>query len=169
MVYLLEKNIDNTRSRPAIFVKVQDNNIKCLIDTGADTPVWTLGSDLLIKAFPDAELKKDLFFELGGFGKGKEKIPVYNIPVFTIKSDYSDDYIQFNNLLVACCIRNNIYYPLILSATMLSHTNYEIINFGKCAPLLRLRYEKREYEIRPVIKPGKTNTIDRIYSFTQSN
>ena len=168
MVHSLEKNLDNTKSRPAIYVEANDAKIKCLIDTGADTPVWTSGEELLLKAFPDAKLQKDLYFDLGGFGVGNEKVPVYKIEEFIIKSDYDDEYIVFKNLLVACCTRDRISYPMILSATMLKHINYSIINIGKRAPLFKMKYSKREYEIRPIFKNGANDILDKIYSFAQT-
>lgn len=168
MEHLLKKNIDNTKVCPAICVEAKDANIKCLIDTGADTPVWTFGAELLLKAFPNAELQRNLYFELGGFGKGREDIPVYKIPQFVIKSDYDNEYVLFKNLLVACCVRNSIPYPLILSATMFSHINYAIVNVGEDAPIFKMAFNKREYEIGPFFKNRRANIVNRIYSFSQN-
>lgn len=166
MEYLLKKNLDNTSDRPIIYTHVaNDMVIKCLIDTGADTPVWTSGERLFLKAFPDAELVEDILFELGGFGKESELVPVYRIPKFALKSDYDGNIIVFNNLLVACYIKNSISTPLILSATMFKHTNYSIINIGEDVPMLSIHYNKKEYEIGTRYKnKGK---LDKIYSFIQ--
>lgn len=169
MVYSMKKNLDNTKSRPAIYIEAKGTSVKCLIDTGADTPVWTSGEELLLKAFPAAELQKDLYFDLGGFGRENEEVPVYKIKEFIIKSDYDDEYIVFKNLIIACCVRNSISYPLILSATMFKHINYAVINFGKNAHLFKMSYTKREYEIRPIFKNGKSNILDKIYSFVQDD
>lgn len=169
MAYSLKKNLDNTKSRPAIYIEANDTNIKCLIDTGADTPVWTSGEELLLKAFPEAEIQKDLYFDLGGFGRENEEVPVYKIKEFIIKSDYDGEYIIFKNLLIACCARASISYPLILSATMFKHINYAVINLGKNAPSFKMSYNKREYEIRPILKNGKSNILDKIYSFAQND
>lgn len=167
MEYLLKKNLDNTSDRPIIYTGVaNDMVIKCLIDTGADTPVWTSGERLFLKAFPDAELVDDILFELGGFGKESELVPVYKIPKFVIKSDYDTNIIVFNNLLVACYIKNSISTPLILSATMFKHTNYSIINIGEDVPTLTINYSKREYEIGARFKNKRK--LDKIYSFAQS-
>lgn len=88
----MKKNLDNTNDRPIIYTDVaNDMVIKCLIDTGADTPVWTSGERLFLKAFPDAELVEDILFELGGFGKESELVSVYKIPKFVIKSDYDNN------------------------------------------------------------------------------
>lgn len=167
MEYLLKKNLDNTSDRPIIYTDVaNDMVIKCLIDTGADTPVWTSGERLFLKAFPDAELVEDILFELGGFGKESELVPVYKIPKFVIKSDYDNNIIVFNNLLIACYIKNSISTPLILSATMFKHTNYSIINIGEDVPMLTINYNKCEYEIGTRFKNKRK--LDKIYSFVQS-
>lgn len=166
MAYLLKKNLDNKSDRPIIYTDVaNDMIIKCLIDTGADTPVWTSGETLFLKAFPDAELIADILFELGGFGKESELVPVYKIPKFTLKSDYDNNIIVFNNLLVACYVKNSISTPLILSATMFKHTNYSIINVGEDIPMLTINYNKNEYEIGMRFK--NKNKLDKIYSFIQ--
>lgn len=166
MEYLLKKNLDNTSDRPIIYTDVaNDMVIKCLIDTGADTPVWTSGQTLFLKAFPDAELVEDILFELGGFGKENELVPVYKIPKFTLKSDYDSSIIVFNNLLVACYIKNSISTPLILSATMFKHTNYSIIKIGEDVPVLTINYNKSEYEIGARFKNKRK--MDKVYSFVQ--
>lgn len=166
MAYLLKKNLDNKSDRPIIYTDVANNKvIKCLIDTGADTPVWTSGETLFLKAFPDAKLVDDILFELGGFGKESELVPVYKIPKFVIKSDYDNNIIVFNNLLIACYIKNSISIPLILSATMFKHTNYSILNIGEDVPMLTINYNKSEYEIGMRYKDKKK--LDRIYSFIQ--
>lgn len=121
---------------------------------------------LFLKAFPDAELIDDILFELGGFGKESELVPVYRIPKFTLRSDYDNNTIVFNNLLVACYIKNSISTPLILSATMFKHTNYSIINIGEEFPMLTITYTKTEYEIGKRFKNKKN--LDKIYSFVQS-
>lgn len=167
MEYLLKKNLDNISDRPIIYTDVvNDMVIKCLIDTGADTPVWTSGETLFLKAFPDADLVDDILFELGGFGKESELIPVYRIPKFTLRSDYDSNIIVFNNLLAACYIKNSIRTPLILSATMFKHTNYSIINIGEDTPILTVNYNKSEYEIGARFKYKRK--LDKIYSFVQS-
>ena len=167
MAYLLKKNLDNKSDRPIIYTDVaNDMVIKCLIDTGADTPVWTSGETLFLKAFPDAELVNDILFELGGFGKESELVPVYKIPKFVLKSDYDNNVIIFNNLLVACYVKNSISTPLILSATMFKHTNYSIINVGEDAPIITISYNKHEYEIGMRFK--NKNRLDKIYSFIQT-
>lgn len=94
-------------------------------------------------------------FELGGFGKESELVPVYKIPKFIIKSDYDYNIIIYNNLLVACYVKNSISTPLILSATMFKHTNYSILNIGKEVPMLTINYNKTEYEIGMRFKNDK--------------
>lgn len=167
MAYLLKKNLDNKSDRPIIYTDVaNDMVIKCLIDTGADTPVWTSGETLFLKAFPDAELVDDILFELGGFGKESELVPVYKIPKFALKCDYDNNVIVFNNFLVACYVKNSISTPLILSATMFKHTNYSIINVGEDIPMFTINYNKCEYEIGMRFK-NKTK-LDKVYSFIQT-
>lgn len=168
MVYSLKKFLDNRREKPVIYVNTSNKSIQCLIDTGADTPVWTKGEELLKRTFPNATLCNGLKFELGGFGGDKKELtPVYEIPELTIKSDEGNDYITFKGLLIACCMKSFIPYTLIISATMLKQMNYAIVNIGKQAPALEIEHEKSEYMIRPVRSNKNNSILNRIYSFSQ--
>ena len=168
MAYSLKKNLDTKSSRPSIHIPINSKTtVRCLVDTGANMPVWTSGEELFKKAFAEAELQTDLTFIISGFGTGTEEAPVYKIPKFTIKSDYTEDFITFNNLLVACCTRPSITFPMILSATMFNKTNYSIINVGKEAQTFQIEHEKREYEIGKMISTYNNKTVSKIYSFIQ--
>ena len=75
MANLLTFKILSGYTRPIISVA---KDITCLIDTGADTPVWTQGSETLKDAF-HAERVKGKKFMLSGFGKEAEIVDVYNL------------------------------------------------------------------------------------------
>lgn len=68
MANLLTLEIIAGYTRPVFSLK---NNITCLIDTGADTLVWTQGVDRLNDAFQAEQIKGKKFF-LSGFGTGHE-------------------------------------------------------------------------------------------------
>ncbi len=126
----LRKKLSNKTERPVFDVNIQEGRrkIRCLLDTGADMPVFTLGKEMIMMYFPHAVLCKDFYAEISGFGKSEEQALLYNIPNFVIQSDVDNDYIQYVNFFVACIEKENIKYPLILSATMFKHMNYYIDN-----------------------------------------
>ncbi|MBD5451666.1 MAG: hypothetical protein HDR25_03390 [Lachnospiraceae bacterium] len=85
----LRKKLSNKVDRPVFEINVQDGNkkIRCLFDTGADIPVFTLGREMLMMYFPNAVLCEEFYAEISGFGKSEEQALIYNIPNFIIQSD----------------------------------------------------------------------------------
>lgn len=160
MEYLLKKKLLNSFDKPS-FELVLENKLKirCLFDTGADTPVFTLGNDVLCKYFPNAQLQTGLTYILSGFGKGTEEASVYMIPEFVLRSDTDDDYIQYNKLYVASCYRPSIAYPLILCATMFGHTNYMVVNEGEEAKCINIHHSKLVYNIGAVFSKKRSYKI----------
>ena len=71
MEYLLKKKLLSLSDKPSFDLLIKNElKIRCLFDTGADTPVFTLGDDALCKYFPAAQLQNNLTYILSGFGKG---------------------------------------------------------------------------------------------------
>lgn len=139
----LLKNLFNS-DKPVFPVDCGVESLTCLFDTGADTPVFARGRETLLMYYPDAELINNMYFELHGFGVGVEQAEVFKIPKFAIKGD-NGDYIQFNNLYIACCRRPEMKYPMILSATMFKHMDYGI--FNRENKELWIKHDKAQYEV----------------------
>ena len=72
MATLLKLELSSHYTRPIFLLK---KKVSCLIDTGADTPVWTAGKGPLIAEF-GAEPVPDKLYLLSGFGKAPETAPV---------------------------------------------------------------------------------------------
>jgi hypothetical protein len=110
-------------------VKLQGNKIfNCLFDTGADTCVFTRGSEQLLEIFPNAKERTDVKIILGGFGKEPEIVKVYTISELVIRDTYSvDKSVTFKNVDVACCYRD-MRSDLIISASILLKVDYNIHN-----------------------------------------
>ncbi len=75
MANLLTLRVLDGYTRPVISI---GDDVTCLIDTGADTPVWTQGAEILEDVFK-AELVNGKKFILSGFGKEAEIVDVYRI------------------------------------------------------------------------------------------
>ena len=86
MSKILIMQLSNKRIKP-IFTTITPANkqIKCLLDTGADMPVWCGSEGLLKIVFPKVELI-DKKFLLGGFGRKAEMVDVYKISKFFIRN-----------------------------------------------------------------------------------
>ena len=164
MANLLKLDLIRRYVKPAILL---NSKINCLIDTGADTPVWTMGEKSLIHDLK-AEPVRDKRFLLSGFGKEPEIVPVYQIPEIVIKSEEDDDELVFKNMLIACTLRPTMTFPLIIPATMLLKMNYTIRNIGDSAPKLEIEHEQHEYYVRPVYSIKDDSYIQRVYSFAEN-
>jgi hypothetical protein len=103
------------------------NGLYCLVDTGAEVPVFTGGEIAIMKYFPDAK-KIDKRYELSGFGKDIEYANVYKIPLFRLDCDFNDEYINIHDLIVACCNKKFLKFQMIISATMLKGMDYNVKN-----------------------------------------
>ena len=141
--------------------------ITCLIDTGADTPVWTQGGETLMDTFK-AQKIPDKVFLLSGFGKQPEVVDAYNISDLTI-SDGNGNHIVFRNLTVACTERPNMVAFLIMPATALTHTNYTVRNIDIEKPVIEIEYKKEEFYVNPIYNPDSKQYIERVYSFTSES
>ncbi len=159
MANLLMLELISRYTRPVILL---NQHINCLIDTGADTPVWTEGDLPLIKEF-NAVLVEDKNYILSGFGKMPEIVPVYRIPELILKND--DDKIIFRDMTVACTSRPYMIAPLIIPATVFSKMNYTFRNIGVAKPRLEIEHEKTEYYVRPMYSAKDKRYIQRVFSF----
>ena len=160
MAKLLTLKILDGYTRPVVAI---GSGITCLMDTGADIPVWTRGSDLLGKVFTVKKIegKKVL---LSGFGKEAELVDVYIVTDVTL-SDESGDKVIFRNMTVACTARPNMVANLILPATAFSHMNYTIMNKDIEAPTVIIDHDKEEYYVSPIYNQSDNRIVDKVYSF----
>ena len=68
----LYMKLSNKSAKPIFKTKTPSNKqINCMLDTGADMPVWCGSEGLLKLVFPEAELL-DKKFLLSGFGRNPE-------------------------------------------------------------------------------------------------
>ena len=130
MVNLLMLRIMNVPGFTRPVIQVSDD-ATCLVDSGADTPVWTQGADRLKDIFGDrAEKVPGKKFLLSGFGKGAEIVDVFIIKDLDLKADESaddkEDRIIFKNLTVACTSRPMMVADLILPSSAFSRSLFTI-------------------------------------------
>ena len=119
--------------------------VTALVDTGALTPVWCMGSKRFQKAYPDAKKKEDEICNVAGFGEKPIQGDVYVIPSFELtdgKSLYC-----LKNLQVAVCSHPQIGCDFVLSDTMFSKTDTLIIRRGE--KRLKITFDKSEYYSTP--------------------
>ena len=159
MASLLTLELDRDYTRPVVRLK---DDISCLIDTGADTPVWTQGEQRLRDAYK-TELIADKKFLLSGFGKNTEIVAVYRI--YNLCLEGKGERIVFKSLVLACTDRPTMVADLILPATAFANMNYTVKNIEVDYPIIEILHEREEYVISPIYRVDNTGFVDRVYSF----
>ena len=124
---LVEINIDQSQSRPLLEITTAVGVTRCLVDTGADIPVWCLPEDLFVLAFPKA-LKTDFGTYISGFGHGSTYADIWKIPRIILSDRKGRDEFTIHNVLVAVAPKTMISFAFIMSASMFTTTDYSVIN-----------------------------------------
>lgn len=163
----LSLQLSNKSAKPVFTTKTPaDRQIKCMLDTGADMPVWCGSEGLLKIVFPKVQLI-DKKFLLSGFGRKPEMVGIYKIPEFMIKAE--DESLTFQNLYMASSFGRNFGCDLILSATMFSHMDYSILNRKKETSVLEITYDRDVYYTQLIPNQRRTDFVEKIFSFSSEN
>lgn len=163
----LSMQLSNRSAKP-VFTTITsaDKQIKCMLDTGADMPVWCGSEGLLKIVFPKAQLA-DKKFLLSGFGRKPEIADIYTIPEFIIKGE--NESLTFQNLYIASSFGRNFGCDLILSATMFKQMDYAILNRKRDTSVLEITYDRDVYYTQLMPNQRQTDFIEKIFSFSTEN
>ena len=159
----LQFPLNITLHSPRPIFKAYINNVKitCMLDTGADIPVFCKGLDLFKEYFINTEnitpFKKSL---LGGFGKDKEDTVLYNIP--SVQLADTKESLIYHNMKIAVVLKPAIPCDLILSASLFTKMKYTIDCLGNNHYLL-IEANRATYGV------GFYNPKDTIYIFAEDN
>ena len=115
------------KKRPLIKLNITGKYIQCLVDTGAEIPVWCSSEAAFIKRFPNAELCANKI-KISGFGGDGTYHKVYKIPEFRVASTASGGYYTIHNMYCAISTNADIGYLMILSASMFYMMDYFVSN-----------------------------------------
>lgn len=151
-------NINLFSPRPIFKAKINDTMTTCMLDTGADIPVFCKGIELFEEWTKDMDgVKLFKASSIGGFGKETEDTVLYNIPFFRLADD--KNVITYNNMKIAVILKPEIPCDIILSASLFTKMKYTIDCL--CKPhSLKIEAEKDTYGV------GFYNRKETIYIFT---
>lgn len=156
MEHILKLDLDKNRVKPIIQITPKNEIVKCLIDSGADMPVWCSTEALLKSQFITKKLNRKTY--IGGFGGGGAYHDVYSIDRFILADD--NNTLAIYNLLVAFIPNVSFACDLILSASVFDKK----IDYSICTRdsqrYIELRYDKEEYI---TLAKYKMETIDSVY------
>ncbi len=164
MSKVLNLQLTNENVKPVFEVSAGAELISCMLDTGAEMPVWCGAKELFVAAFPDAVLYENKFI-LGGFGGKGALVDVYRIPCFSILGMSDDTGVVFQNMYCAVQFDRGFGCDLILSATLFGKMDYTILNrISSLDRRLRLEYDKDSYTVGVKLKK---DFVKNIYTFIQ--
>lgn len=128
----LEFPLNITLDSPRPIFKAYINNVpfKCMLDTGADIPVFCKGTLLFreyVKAMNGISEFKNL--TIGGFGKTDEAAVLWNVDNFVLSDKYES--ICYKGMKIAVMDKPNIPCDMILSASMFMKMKYTIDCFSR--------------------------------------
>lgn len=154
-------NITLDSPRPIFKAYINDVPLKCMLDTGADLPVFCKGSELfqeLMKEKSGVSEYKGTF--VGGFGKTAESTMLWSVDDFVF-SDKSNA-IVYKGIKLAVLNKPNIPCDLVLSASMFMKMKYTI-DCSSRKHLLTIVADKSIYGV------GFYDKKETIYIFTKDN
>ncbi len=156
MEQILRLNLDKNRVKPVIQMIPHNETVKCLIDSGADIPVWCSTETLLKSQFEVKKLGYKTY--IGGFGGKGDYHDVYSINKFILTD--GKKMLIIHNLIVAFIPNQSFACDLILSASVFDKKIDYSINTRNNKRYIELRYDKEEYT---VFAKYSIKTIDAVY------
>lgn len=136
--------------------------IKCLLDTGANIPIWFADEDSLVASFPEAITTK-WKTDITGLGQNPhENIPIWMIPVFRMRDD-SGNHISFNQFLIPVLKAKKFPFHMILPATLFNKMFYsfDYMNSQTKGELF-IKSVKDEYYVRPIFDSEYAKSIGKL-------
>lgn len=152
-----------TLDSPRPIFKAYINNIpfKCMLDTGADIPVFCKGTSLFDEFIKGMEgVSKFKNSTIGGFGKSDENTMLWNMDSFMFSDGISS--IEYKGMKIAVIDKPNIPCEIILSASILMKMKY-IIDCSSRKHTLTIMADKCIYGV------GYYDKKETIYIFFSDN
>lgn len=159
MASLLTLEVLSGYTRPVFSLK---DNITCLVDSGADTPVWTQGAERFMDVFQVEKVEGKKFL-LSGFGVGYEIVDVYDVKDLALSGEGEE--VVFKSITVACASRPAMVADLILPNTAFNHMNLTLRNLDVDYPVIEIEHQKKDYYVNPVFSAMDESVVERVYSF----
>lgn len=154
-------NITLDSPRPIFKAFINGTAMKCMLDTGADMPVFCKGTKLfkeLAKGMGETSEFKES--SIGGFGKADESTILWHINDFILSDRHS--HIVYKGLKIAVLNKPNIPCDMILSASMFMKMKYTIDCSSK-KHTLTIIADKDTYGV------GFYNKKETVYIFSESD
>ena len=142
-------------------------DITCMIDTGANVPIWFMGDELLKLHYPSSK-PINIMTIINGLGKKPLlNVPVWKIPEFSM-NDGNGKKIVFHDLIVPVIDAKKFAVNMLIPLTMLNRTKFSFdyvksANYG----YFTIESEKESFFVRPLYYPDNDKYLNKIQAFVQ--
>lgn len=152
-------NITLDSPRPIFKAYINAIPFRCMLDTGADIPVFCKGKDLFLELVKEIQgISEFKTLSIGGFGKMDETAMLWNMDSFVLSDKRSS--IGYRGMKIAVMDKPSIPCDMILSASMFMKMRYTIDCLsGK--HMLTIASDKNLYGV------GYYDKKETIYIFTK--
>ena len=164
---VLKFQIEKNDKAVLYFNSENGKEISCMIDTGANVPIWFMGEDFLKKKYPSA-VKTDKITVIHGLGENPLwDVPVWQIPEFILTDDEGET-LLFHDLLLPVIEAEQFSFNMLLPLTMLNRTRFTF-DYRSSAGYgyFTIEADKQDFYIHPVYVAGHENYLNRIQAFLQ--
>ena len=154
-------NVKLDSPRPIFKAYINGIPFKCMLDTGADIPVFCKGTLLFEKFAGKMDgVSKFKNLSIGGFGKNDEITMLWNMNHFVLSDRIGSIY--YKGMKIAVMDKPNIPCDMILSASMFMKMKY-IIDCSSRKHLLTIEADKNVYGV------GYYDKRETIYIFSAND
>jgi len=154
--------------KAVLYITGEDGaDISCMIDTGANVPIWFMGEDFLKLRYPSAR-KTDKLTIIHGLGKDPiVDVPIWNIPKFVIIDDNGENLI-FHDMPMPVLNARQYSFNMLIPLTMLNRMRFTFDYFKSSVyAYFTIETDKTDYYIRSIYLPGNPVYLNRIQAFLQ--
>ncbi|WP_026666505.1 hypothetical protein [Butyrivibrio sp. FC2001] len=155
--------------KAVIYIKSESgDDISCMIDTGANVPIWFMGEKYIKLRYPSAyQTEKKTIIH--GLGKNPIiDVPVWIIPSFEVMDDESNS-ITFHDLLVPVINAQRYSFNMILPLTILNRMKFTFdYEQSATSAFFSIETSKDDYYVRPIYSSEDNNYINKIQAFFQN-
>lgn len=163
----LKFEIDKDDKAVLILKSESGKDTTCLIDTGANVPIWFMGESFLQLRYPSAQKTEKLTII---HGLGKEPlmdVPVWIIPSFEVEDDYGEK-IVYKDMPIPVINAKHFSFNMLIPLTMLNRMRFSF-DFKQSVQYayFYIDVDRTTYFIRPIYSEENQKYLSRIQAFYQ--
>lgn len=153
-----------------LYISPEDGgDISCMIDTGANVPIWFMGEDYLKLWYPSAYKTEKLTIIHGLGEKPLLDVPVWIIPEFSLTDDFGE-VLVFHNLFIPVIEARKFSFNMLMPLTMLNRAKFSFdYKSSATHASFSIESDKPDFYIRPIYVHDNNRYLNRIQAFFEED